>query len=132
MAEIMQPSDEAQVDTLRANGLIVYREHWFHNHYEWKVSFKDDLDETVSTEIQQWIHQTLADENDANRFKIRSTRHTLIFYLKHEEDVLMTKLTYAGDIKQVTRAIIAAPVVYTKNNNNKGNNNASSTLSQTP
>lgn len=132
VAEIMQPSSDTQVDTLRANGLIVYREHWFHNDYEWKVTFKDDLGETVFAELQQWILQTLVDENDANRYKIRSTKHTLIFYLKHEDDVLMTKLTHASDIKHITRAIIAEPVIYTKNNNNKGNNNASSTLSQTP
>ncbi len=85
IAEIMQPSSADQLDTLRTNGLVVYREHWFHNDYEWKVTFKDDLGETVIDEIQQWIHQSLADENDAYRYKIRSTRHTLIFYLKHDQ-----------------------------------------------
>jgi hypothetical protein len=130
ISEIMQPSVEDQIDVLRSNGFVVYRSHWFHNEYEWKVTFQTNLGKQTTAEVIQWCVATLADENDASRVKLRSSSASLICYLKHEDDVLMTKLTYSGIIKNVARAIIVEPVVHTKNNNNnKGTIHAPSTLS---
>lgn len=128
VSEIIQPSTVDQVDVLRESGIVVYRSHWFHNVYEWKVTFQPKLGLPVYGEMQQWVKETLADENDASRYKIRSSHDSLIFYLKHEDDVLMTKLTYSGLIHNVAKAVIVEPVVHTKNNNNKGTSHAPSPL----
>lgn len=132
VSEIIQPSVDDQIDVLRENGSITYRSHWFHNAYEWKVTFQHKLGKHIYGEMQQWIHQSLADENDASRYKIRSSHDSLICYLKHEDDVVMTKLTYSDRIRDVTKAVIVEPVVHTTNNNNKGTTHAPSTLSPPP
>lgn len=131
VSEIIQPSTSDQLDVLQENGLVVYRSHWFHNSYEWKVTFQPKLGPKVYGEIQKWIHDNLTDENDVGRFKIRSSYDSLICYLKHEDDVAMTKLTYSGNIFNVAKAVVVEPIVYTNNNNNKGTTNASSPLSPT-
>ena len=123
--EIISPESDEQIHVLKSDEKVVYRERLFYNQYQWKIEL-DGLSTVEALEdLRDWAASIFADQNDASRVKLSKSYMGAILYCKHEDDVVMTKLTYAHSVKNITHAIAAPSPT---NNNNKGTTHASSTL----
>jgi hypothetical protein len=120
--EIISPESEEQLQLLKADEKVVFRQRLFYNQYQWKVELGGITRKQDREDFHAWAVSFFADQNDAKRVKLSKSRMGFILYCNHEDDVAMTKLVYSQWVKNITHAIA---VPNPNNNNNKGTTHAS-------
>ena len=99
----ISPYDEKHVDVLLDNTKILIRSKLLFSKYRYVVIFNRKWAES-SDNITEWVKDTFSDPNDDKSLLVRYSVDgwNPRLYLTNESDLMLTKLTWSENIKEVT------------------------------
>jgi hypothetical protein len=98
---VTEPYSSDHVDLLKNNLSIILRKKLIYNKYRYSVIFyHDHWNESLSS-LKEWIDANLNERLSSNDVKFVDTSWNPRLYLNNDDDLVLTKLTWADKIKDI-------------------------------